>query len=212
MASLPVLVILGVFPEEISNLIFQTNGAEIPVRILALGGIFLYLQQTTTGILLGLGQANRILANTIIYASVRIFGILAFTYLGVILSEGNVILNQVLQPNLAAILKNGLGVISLAYILSYFIGAVVNYVPLCRRIISCNPGPDFMGPLFAAVGMGLLMLQLLNQVLQIVPISISILLEVIMFGLITYLILLVAGGSLNISETRRLLFDAVLRK
>ncbi|MDD4239422.1 MAG: polysaccharide biosynthesis protein, partial [Desulfotomaculaceae bacterium] len=57
LAGLPSAVLLMLLAEDLCGLIFGYAEAGASLRILALGGPFLYLQQTSTGILQGLGQA-----------------------------------------------------------------------------------------------------------------------------------------------------------
>ncbi|AVX20659.1 MULTISPECIES: polysaccharide biosynthesis protein [Carboxydocella] len=61
--GLPAVVIFYLFSAQICYLLFKQINAGEALRILAFGGIFYYLQQTTTGILQGLGQTKRPLEN-----------------------------------------------------------------------------------------------------------------------------------------------------
>jgi len=224
MAGLPVLVILGIFPNEISTLIFKVNGAAIPVRILAMGGIFLYLLQTTNGILLGLGKAKRVLANTFIFALVRISGIYTLTSIGIMLQQGNgafaqssipflnLLEGQLVNLGLVTIFNNGLGVIALAYIISFVIGAALNFIPLYRRFIAWNLSMNIIIPMMAAAGMGCLMLKIVDQIPKTILVTAPILVQVMVIGLFSYFILLIAGGSIKVGEVRKLLFSSAFRK
>ncbi|MEW6183680.1 MAG: stage V sporulation protein B [Bacillota bacterium] len=56
LTGLPSAVVLFLLPEDLCRIIFGYPNAGAALRVLALGAPFLYLQQTTTGILQGLGR------------------------------------------------------------------------------------------------------------------------------------------------------------
>jgi len=69
--GLPCLVTMYYFAEPLTA--FFNSGNIAPVlRILAIGGIFSYLQQTTTGVLQGMGKAHLPVAHSLIAAGFRI--------------------------------------------------------------------------------------------------------------------------------------------
>jgi len=69
--GLPCLVTIFFFAEPLTAFFNSPNIAPV-LRILAIGGIFSYLQQTTTAVLQGLGKAQLPVANSIIAAGIRI--------------------------------------------------------------------------------------------------------------------------------------------
>lgn len=69
LSGLPCLGIFFLLPEQLAEVLFNTSEAGIGLKILALGGIFLYLQQTTTGILQGFGKPS-VPMNNLIFGSV----------------------------------------------------------------------------------------------------------------------------------------------
>lgn len=77
--GLPSAAILFCLPEEICGLIFGYRDAGKILGILALGGPFLYLQQTITGILQGLGRVNEPLKNLIVASVFKVAGIYFLT-------------------------------------------------------------------------------------------------------------------------------------
>ena len=71
MFGLPCLVTMFYFAEPLTA--FFNSGSIAPVlRILAVGGIFSYLQQTTTGVLQGMGRAHLPVAHSLVAAGFRI--------------------------------------------------------------------------------------------------------------------------------------------
>jgi stage V sporulation protein B len=64
--GLPFLVLFYAIPGQLIDIIFGSPGGAELLRILALGGLFMYLQQTTTGILQGLGVPTIPLLNMMI--------------------------------------------------------------------------------------------------------------------------------------------------
>lgn len=63
--GLPSAVALCILPKQLCQIIFNTPEAGVPLKILAMGCIFLYLSQTSSGILQGLGKVGITLANSI---------------------------------------------------------------------------------------------------------------------------------------------------
>lgn len=74
--GLPVAIILFLKASNLSSLLFNLPDAGITLRYLACGAIFLYLAQTSNGILQGLGLVKNILFNTIVGAVIKILGII----------------------------------------------------------------------------------------------------------------------------------------
>ena len=74
--GLPAVVALLFMPAELSTLLFNIPEAGSTLRILGFGGIFLYLCQTSNGILQGLGLVNKIFINTTIGSLIKILGII----------------------------------------------------------------------------------------------------------------------------------------
>lgn len=65
MVGLPSAVLFLLLPEELCQIIFKTPEAGIPLRTMAVGCLFLYLAQTSGGILQGLGKTGITLWNSI---------------------------------------------------------------------------------------------------------------------------------------------------
>lgn len=73
------MLLLIIFAEPLCTLIFDNQPAAPLVRILAAGGVFMYLQTTLTSVLQGLGAVRTLLVNNIISGVVLIAGILLLT-------------------------------------------------------------------------------------------------------------------------------------
>ena len=65
MVGLPSAVAFFLLPAQLCDMIFGTPEAGIPLKMMALGCIFLYLAQTSSGILQGLGKVGITLGNSI---------------------------------------------------------------------------------------------------------------------------------------------------
>lgn len=79
MAGLPSAAILAMIPGELCHFIFGYREAGSILEVLALGAPFLYLQQTTTGILQGFGQPLVPFRNLVIASLFKLAGIYFLT-------------------------------------------------------------------------------------------------------------------------------------
>ncbi|MGI6648604.1 MAG: putative polysaccharide biosynthesis protein [Bacillota bacterium] len=196
--SFPLLVILWVVPEKVSSLIFGVTGAGVPLRVLATGGLFLYVIQITNGVLNGLGRVNLVLGNSLIMAIVRIGAIYIFT--------SRILVNYYFYgSSFAAILESGVGAVALAYILSYVVGVALNLTPL-NQIITLDIKQDLIIPLVAGFGMGVILHQIVYRIQLPILEEIPLLILASLIGLTAYLAILIWGDSLKISEARAILF------
>ena len=66
--GLPAAIVFYLLPNQLCQIIFDTPQAGNPLKILSLGCIFLYLSQTSSGILQGLGKVGITLRNSIVGA------------------------------------------------------------------------------------------------------------------------------------------------
>jgi len=71
LVGIPCLIILFYFARPLTSMFKSTEIAPI-LRVLALGGIFSYIQQTTTGILQGFGKVHLPVLHSIIAAMIRV--------------------------------------------------------------------------------------------------------------------------------------------
>lgn len=74
-AGLPCALILFYWGEPITKLLFNASNAGYLLKMLALGSIFLYLSQTTAGILQGIGCVKTNFTTTLISGIIRLSGI-----------------------------------------------------------------------------------------------------------------------------------------
>ena len=85
--SLKLTILIGIysgiifysFGPELTKVLFNNADAGNILRFLAVGCIFLYLQQTTMGVLQGLGEVKVIFFNSLIGGTVRLIGIYYLT-------------------------------------------------------------------------------------------------------------------------------------
>lgn len=79
LSGLPFALFFYLLATPLCDLIFSTPAAATALRVLAWGSVFIYLEQTTVGILNGLGAMSTILKNTIVGGIVDILGIYFLT-------------------------------------------------------------------------------------------------------------------------------------
>ncbi|ATW24339.1 putative polysaccharide biosynthesis protein [Candidatus Formimonas warabiya] len=172
--SLPSMLVLYYYAGELCDLIFHAPQAGEPLKFLALGGIFCYLQQTLTSILQGAGYVKMLLFNMICSGICLIGGIMLLTPL------------PGLEINGAAI--------SLS--LSYFVGSTLNLFYLTKNARLTLPFSNIILKPAAAGLFSLLILEGADQFLRpIVPsLGLCILISISVSTLAYFLILLFTGG------------------
>ncbi|MDQ0287651.1 stage V sporulation protein B [Desulfofundulus luciae] len=183
LAGLPATAVFFLLPGELCHAIFGYADAGVALGTLALGGPFLYLQQTTTGILQGLGRAERPLRNLIIAAAFKVAGIYYLT----------------------AIPALGIRGTALSLCTAYIIMSLLNYRDL-RKIIALRVdfGYCLGKPLVATAGMAVVMWYARNFMLGSDDLSRIGLLIVLFLGGATYLLLLFLSGGVHSHDLRRL--------
>jgi stage V sporulation protein B len=176
--GIPCLVLLFFFAEPLTAFFKSSNTSSI-LRILALGGIFSYLQQTSTGILQGLGKVHLPVIHSIISAAIRI----------------------PLLYTLTAAPEWGLKGTALAYVVGYILTASLNLSAIIRFTgMPINLNEFLLQPLIAGVGM-ILTFSLLQLLLAGFPLGFV--LEIILGGFVYFGILFLTGG-LNRDDLRRI--------
>lgn len=80
-AGMPFAICYLVFPHQLTSLVFNNVQAGDTLRILALGAVFVYLQQTSTGILQGLGRVDLATGNLLFSSCLSLGGIYWLTAL-----------------------------------------------------------------------------------------------------------------------------------
>lgn len=174
--GIPCLLILFYFAIPLTAFFKSASVAPI-LRILALGGIFSYLQQTTTGILQGLGKFYLPVFHSIISALLRI-PILYY---------------------LTAQATWGLNGTAAAYVVGYIIMALLNLGALIRYTGMMIDMPRFLlQPLSAGIAM-----MFLFRLLSIFTQPWIILIQIFL-GLGCYLTILLLNGGITLADLRRL--------
>jgi stage V sporulation protein B len=172
--SIHSMVILFFYAVELCGLIFHAPEAGEPLKILALGGLFCYLQQTLNSILQGLGRVKILLFNNFCSGICLILGIMLLTPV------------QGLEIKGAAI----------ALSLSYFIGCTLNLYYLIKNIgIALPLGKIILKP-FCAGFISLLALVFMDQWLRLIfhDLLLSITIMIGLTSLIYFGVLLLIGG------------------
>lgn len=179
--GLPCAVAFFLLPEEMCGVLFGYSEAGKILGTLAIGGPFLYFQQTTTGILQGMGEAMKPFKNLVVASIFKIVGLYYLTSI----------------PSL------GITGACLALVTCYFIMAVLNYLDLQKLIgYRLDLSHDLVKPALAAMGMGVVIWQIKTFLL---PYSALLtLLVALTLGGICYLILLFLLGGIHRRDLHRI--------
>ena len=184
MAGLPAAAVFALLPRELCHAVFGYAEAGIALGILAFGGPFLYLQQTTTGILQGLGCPESPLRNLIIASFFKLAGIYYLTSLPCLTIRG--------------------AAISLC--LGYLVMSLLNYRDLKRLTgLRLDLHYCFGRPLMATLGMAAVIWYARLAFADAPVISRWELLAVLSCGGLSYLIFLLLVGGLHAHDLRRLI-------
>jgi stage V sporulation protein B len=176
--GIPFLIVLFYFAYPLTA--FYKSSKIAPVlRVLAIGGIFTYLQQTTTGILQGLGKVQLPVINSIIAAFFRI----PVMYILTGLPRWNVIGS------------------AWSYVLGFFIMAVLNLTAIIRHT---GLPLDLRHFILEPVSAGLLMLITFRLLTPLVLNNVFGFLVVIGAGFLVYTLTLCMNGALTITDLRKL--------
>ncbi|GAB6157444.1 stage V sporulation protein B [Desulfotomaculum varum] len=169
--GLPCAAAFWLLSKEMCGILFGYGDAGILLAALALGGPFLYFQQTTTGILQGMGQAVKPFKNLVIASAVKLWGLYFLTpVIG--------IMGSVLSLNLF-----------------YMLMALLNYFDL-RKLIGYRLqfNADFAKPLLSAAGMAVVIWQI-KIIFSAFPVLT--LIGSLLAGGLTYLMLLFLLGGIH---------------
>ncbi|MFZ5632231.1 MAG: stage V sporulation protein B [Bacillota bacterium] len=179
----PVAAVFLVLPHELCQVLFGYGSAGDALFILAFSGPFLYLQQTTTGILQGLGRAGVPFKNLLKASVVKILGIYYLTSIP------------------------GFGIRGTAFSLgaTYIIMALLNYRDL-KRITGLRLDRTLciLKPVIAAAAMAVVMLQL-KPILTpgFLPGFPGLALD-LMAGAFSYFLFLYIIGGISAADIRRI--------
>ncbi len=130
MFSLPVILVIYAYGEELCRILFHIGGMGPMMRMLSFGAVFMYLEQTLVGILQGLGDTRTVFVNNFLGSASKLIGmyycisVLGWGSLGI---AGGMVLGYGLQCllNLAALSRKVKLYIPLAAILLPVSGSVI---------------------------------------------------------------------------------------
>lgn len=175
--GIPCLIILFYFSRPLTA-IFKSSQIAPVLRILALGGIFSYIQQTTTGILQGLGKVQLPVLNSIIAASVRIPLLMYLTGLS----------------------QWGLRGTAWAYTISFFIMATLNLIAISKYTgMPLDLQRFVLQPISGGIGM-LLVFHFLDPIFGG---QVAGYLSEFLIGIILYCLILFFNGGVSLTDLRR---------
>lgn len=176
--GIPCLIVLFYFAYPLTA--FYKSSKIAPVlRILAIGGIFTYLQQTTTGILQGLGKVQLPVINSIIAAFFRI----PVMYILTGLPQWNVVGS------------------AWSYVLGFFIMAVLNLAAIMRHT---GLPLDLRHFIVQPISAGFLMLITFRLLTPFIIKNALCFLAVFSVGFLVYALTLRINGALTMTDLRRL--------
>lgn len=181
--GLPSAVILYMFAVPVTGLLFNTPGAAAPLQVLAWGCVFIYLQQTTFGVLQGLGRVDVVFRHSLLGALVYLAGTFMLTGLPEYGIRGTA-----MAANLSAVLI-----------------ALLNIGVLSREIgMNINLRSLFLGPLIATAVMGIVQ-YLLIQLLMIPGYDWGLIAITIVASIFVYLFVLLLTGTIAWKDVLRVM-------
>ena len=183
--TLPGMMILYLFAGQLCQWIFHNPASAAPLSVMAMGGVFLYLQITLGSILQGLGKVKIILLNTVLSGTILLSGICLLTS----------------QPRL--------GVVGTAWAMNiYFLaGFLLNLFQVKRITGIALDIKNILGKPFLSVGISLLFYAAAVKILDISGISLQQKMTVtvmILLLLLIYFLTLIITKGLSIGVWRRL--------
>ena len=176
--GLPCLIVLFYFSLPLTSF-FKSTEIAPTLRLLALGGIFLYIQQTTTGILQGLGKVHLPVLNSIIAAIIRI----------------------PLLVYLTCLPQWGLRGTAVAYTVGYIVMAVLNFMAIARYTgMPLDLQRFLLQPVSGGIGM-LLIFHLLDPIFggQVVGYLTEFSVGFALYGMILFF-----NGAVTLNDLKRL--------
>jgi len=182
LAGVPAAVLLVAVPEQLCQLFFDYSRAGTVLRAITLGGAFLFLSQTTTGILQGMGRADKPLKNLVIGSIVKITGVYYLTAI----------------PSL--------GIVGTAYAfsLSYAVASLLNYRDL-STLTGIKPELTqwFVKPLSASLIMVLVIVNLYSVLLCIIEAEKICTFISLLVGMPVYIIIMSLTGGIKSQDIER---------
>lgn len=176
--GIPCLIILFYFSHPLTSFFKSPEIAPI-LRVLALGGIFSYIQQTTTGILQGLGKVHLPVLHSIIAAIIRI----------------------PLLVYLTGLPQWGLRGTALAYTVGFIVMAVLNLIAISRYT---GMPIDLQRFLLQPVSGGIGMLIIFHFFDPLIGGSVAGYISEFSVGIVLYSLILFFNGGVTFTDLRRL--------
>jgi stage V sporulation protein B len=183
LTGLPCALIFYLLPQQLSSVLFDTSAASLPLQVLAGGCIFVYVQQTTTGILQGLGKVGIALKNSLSGAALGLIGIYFLTALPFYGIRGTAI-----AINTNAVVVAILNIVAITHFTNF----------------SLNLKKMVLNPLIATLLMGLTVYALYAKIWSVTRSNLLATLTAIVGGLFVYLISLYANGTIERTDFQRL--------
>ncbi len=168
MFSLPVILVLYAYGEELCRILFHIEGMGPMMRMLSFGAVFMYLEQTLVGILQGLGHTRTVFANNFLGSASKLIGmyycicILGWGSLGI---AGGMVLGYGLQCllNLAALGRRVKLYMKLSSVLLPVLGSVLMLAGVEWVMVFRESSPVLIGAIIGGGGMYLAFLFLTGQ-------------------------------------------------
>ncbi|MBU7005364.1 putative polysaccharide biosynthesis protein [Phosphitispora fastidiosa] len=183
LAAVPFVSAFMILPDAITQAIFGSSEAGQLLAILAFGGLFAYLQQTTTGVLQGLGYPVIPLRNMIVAGFVKILGIYTISS----------------RPSL------GINAIAYCFDVFFILAAGLNILSLYRKTgCHINIKNDVFKPVTAGLLTAMIysgLYKLLHQALGLNFLSVIVSLGC---GFVFYIFAVALMGSLKKNDLRKL--------
>jgi len=183
LGGLPMMVILVAIPTQVSGLFFGIPEAGGPIRILASVSILLYLFQTTTGILQGLGKVYIPLRSILTASAIKCILIYYLTAIPDLNIHGT----------------------ALAFVANYIIASILNLVSVAREVgLTLSVRQVLIKPAVAALGMSLTLVQTAHRVFEATGKVNASTTMALVSGLAVYLMILMWNGGVTRQELQRL--------
>jgi len=182
-AAMPSTVVYVFLSEELCGLIFGYPKAGTSLSILALGGPFLYLVQTTTGILQGLGKASRPFINMAVASLFKITGIYYLT----------------------GVPQFGVQGTAAALAVYYMIMALLNLADVRKYTgLEIRLPKLLFKPLFAAAVMSIVILLSKSYLFACTHSESLATMGTVLGGMFIYVLILILSGGISIKDLNRL--------
>ena len=170
MFSLPVILVIYAYGEELCRILFHISGMGPMMRMLSVGAVFLYLEQTLVGILQGLGDTRTVFVNNFLGSASKLIGMY---YCISVLGWGS------------------LGIAG-GMVLGYGLQCLLNLAALSRKVALYMPASSVLLPVFGSV----IMLAAINGLYTLCDGSAALLVWIIGGGSM-YLLFLLLSGQLS---------------